>query len=46
VREASMRAIREVADTVDPGEVTERADEVLVDSEHFSAARETLDGRS
>ena len=46
VREASMRAIREVADTVDPSEATERADEVLVDSEHFSAARETLDGRS
>jgi transitional endoplasmic reticulum ATPase len=46
VREASMRAIREVADTVDPSEATERADEVLVDPEHFSAARETLDGRS
>ncbi len=46
VREASMRAIREVADTVDPSEATERADEVLVNPEHFSAARETLDGRS
>jgi transitional endoplasmic reticulum ATPase len=46
VREASMRAIREVADTVDPSEATERADEVLVDPEHFSAARETLNGRS
>lgn len=46
VREASMRAIREVADTVDPSEATERANEVLVDPEHFSAAQETLDGRS
>ncbi len=46
VREASMRAIREVADTVDPSEATERADEVLVDPEHLSAARETLNGRS
>jgi len=46
VREASMRAIREVADTVDPGEANERADEVLVGPEQFSAARETLDGQS
>jgi len=45
VREASMRAIREIAAKVDPEEARERADEVTVDSQHFGAARDALDRR-
>ena len=45
VREASMRAIREVAAEVDPDEAEARADEVTVDREHVTAAREAVDSR-
>jgi transitional endoplasmic reticulum ATPase len=45
VREASMRAIREIAADIDPEEASERADEVTVDRAHFEAAREAVDGR-
>ena len=45
VREASMRAIRGVADSIDPGEAEERADELTVRREHFDAAHETFDSR-
>jgi transitional endoplasmic reticulum ATPase len=46
VREASMRAIREVAAEIDPEEANERADEVTVDRQHLAAARDALDRRS
>jgi transitional endoplasmic reticulum ATPase len=38
VRTASMRAIREVADGLDPEEANTRGDEVVVRNEHFEAA--------
>jgi transitional endoplasmic reticulum ATPase len=38
VRDASMRAIRELADEIGPEEATERADEVCIDERHFEAA--------
>ena len=38
VRDASMRAIRELADGIGPEEATERADEVRIDETHFEAA--------
>ena len=43
VRDASMRAIRELADEIGPAEATERADEVLIDAGHFEAAMAALD---
>jgi transitional endoplasmic reticulum ATPase len=43
VREASMRAIREVASDVDPEEARSRADDIVVTSDHLVAARESLD---
>jgi transitional endoplasmic reticulum ATPase len=43
VREASMRAIREVAADLDPDEARDRADEVTIEPDHFEAARESLD---
>ncbi len=47
VRTASMRAIREVADDIDPENADERADEraddVLIREEHIEAARAELD---
>ena len=48
VREASMRAIRELADEIGPEEATKRADEVLITREHFEAARLAIerDGHS
>ncbi|ERH08658.1 MAG: AAA family ATPase, CDC48 subfamily [halophilic archaeon J07HX64] len=45
VREASMRAIREVAAKIDPDEAEARADEVTIDREHVTAAREAVDNR-
>lgn len=42
-REASMRAIREVASEFGPEEATARADEVLITTEHFEAARESIE---
>jgi transitional endoplasmic reticulum ATPase len=46
VREASMRAIREVADSIDPDEAAERADELTVKREHFDDAHEVFDSRT
>ncbi|ELZ09560.1 adenosinetriphosphatase [Natrialba aegyptia DSM 13077] len=43
VRDASMKAIREVADEFSPGEANERADEVVVERRHLEAARENVD---
>jgi transitional endoplasmic reticulum ATPase len=43
VRDASMRAIREFAREHGPAEATERADEVVVDVEHFEAALAATD---
>ena len=43
VREASMRAIREVASETDPHKADRRADEVVIERPHFEAARDALD---
>ena len=43
VREASMRAIREIAADIDPEEAEAYAEEVTVDREQFDAAKQTLD---
>ena len=43
VREASMRAIRELATDIDPDAVEEHTDDVIVEASHFEAARETID---
>ncbi len=43
VREASMRAIREVAGEASPEEANERADDVVVRTEHFDDAMDGLD---
>ena len=43
VREASMRAIREIAADIDPEEAEAYAEEVTVDREHVDAAKQTLD---
>ncbi|WP_254768625.1 CDC48 family AAA ATPase [Salinilacihabitans rarus] len=45
VRDASMRAIREVADEYGPGAANERADEVVIERRHVDAAREAIDAR-
>jgi AAA family ATPase, CDC48 subfamily len=45
VREASMRAIREVAAEIEPEEAQARADEVVVEHRHIDAAREAVDSR-
>ena len=42
VRAASMRAIRDVAESIDPSQVEEHTDEVTVTQEHVAAARETV----
>ena len=39
IRTASMSAIREVADTYDPEEANERADEVVIERRHLEDAR-------
>ncbi|WP_435194552.1 AAA family ATPase [Natronomonas sp. EA1] len=44
VREASLRAIHEVADGVSPDEANARADDVVIRAEHFEAARKRLHG--
>ena len=46
VREASMRAIRAVADDIDPGEAPDSAATVVIDREDFDAAIESLSRRS
>jgi transitional endoplasmic reticulum ATPase len=43
VRNASMRAIRGIADEYGPEEATERAGEVVIGEEQFAAAREEID---
>ncbi|AEH37597.1 AAA family ATPase [Halopiger xanaduensis] len=43
VRDASMRAIREVASEYEPDEANEKADEVLIERRHLEAAREDGD---
>jgi len=45
VREASMRAVREVATDVDPDAAADHADEVTVTATHFEAALGALDGQ-
>ena len=45
VREASMRAITEVAAGVDPEEANEKADEVVVEQRHFEAAMDVVEPR-
>jgi transitional endoplasmic reticulum ATPase len=45
VREASMRAIREIAADIGPDEAAKYADEVAVGREHFEAAESTLDSQ-
>ncbi len=42
-REASMRAIREIASEFEPEEAATHADEVLITAEHFEAARESIE---
>ncbi|MCQ4332500.1 AAA family ATPase [Natronomonas sp. F2-12] len=43
VRDASMRAIRALADELGPEAATERADEVTIDEAHFEAALEAIE---
>ncbi len=45
VREASMRAIREIADEIEPAEADANADKLVVQNKHFVAAKETIDAR-
>ncbi|WP_323191259.1 CDC48 family AAA ATPase [Halostella sp. PRR32] len=42
-RDASMRAIRELADDLGPEAANERAEEVVITAEHFDEARETVE---
>jgi len=46
VREASMLAIREMADELGPAEATERADEVRIAGDHFRRAMERAADRA
>jgi len=46
VREASMRAIRELAEAVGPEAATERADEAEIGAAHFEAALAGADGEN
>ncbi|MXR50951.1 CDC48 family AAA ATPase [Halovenus sp. WSH3] len=43
VREASMRAVREVATEIEPAEAQERAEAITVEADHFEQARQQLD---
>ena len=43
VRDASMRAIRELVTDVGPEEAIERADEIVITREHFEAALDALE---
>ncbi len=45
IRDASMRAIREVADEYDPETANEKASEVLIERRHLEAAREATERR-
>jgi len=44
VRDASMRAIRELTEELGPEAATERADEVVIERSHFEAALSVLEG--
>ncbi|MFB6174185.1 MAG: AAA family ATPase [Halobacteriales archaeon] len=44
VRDASLRAIREVAGSIDPAAAADRASEVVVRADHVEAALESVDG--
>jgi transitional endoplasmic reticulum ATPase len=46
LRTAAMRAIRDVAEDIDPEEASARADDVMITAEHIDAALAELDGRS
>jgi len=46
VREASLRAIREVAEDIDPGEARAHAEAVVIREDHFRDALASLDGGS
>ncbi|SDQ97735.1 AAA family ATPase [Natronobacterium texcoconense] len=43
VRNASMKAIREVAEKYEPDEANEKANEVVVERRHLEAARDSVD---
>ncbi|MFC7230993.1 AAA family ATPase [Saliphagus sp. GCM10025308] len=45
VRDASMRAIREVATKYGPEEANDHADDVVVEQRHFEAARDAVDAK-
>ncbi|MDR9381220.1 MAG: AAA family ATPase, partial [Natronomonas sp.] len=45
VRDASMRAIRELADEVGPEAATERATEIEIGSAHFEAALSAMENK-
>ncbi|SDK08863.1 transitional endoplasmic reticulum ATPase [Halovenus aranensis] len=45
-REASMRAIRTIATDIDPDEVTDHADDVVITATDFEQAKQTLDDRT
>jgi len=42
VREASVRAVREIATEIDPAAAADRAEDVTVTAAHFAAARDSL----
>ena len=42
VREASMRAIREIAESIDPAAVEDHTDEVRVEAKHIDTARDMV----
>jgi transitional endoplasmic reticulum ATPase len=43
VREASMRAVREVATEIEPTQAADHTDEITVEAAHFEAAQKQLD---
>ncbi|MEF8936751.1 CDC48 family AAA ATPase [Halobacteriaceae bacterium SHR40] len=46
VREASMRAVQEIATEIEPETAADHVDEIVVTPAHFEAARETLDAQN
>jgi len=46
VREASMRAVQEIATEIEPEAAADHADEIIVTAAHFEAAREMLDAQN
>ena len=46
VREASMRAVQEIATGIEPEAAADHADDIVVTAAHFEAARETLDAQN